>query len=661
MPSPASDMDSGTSPKKIWSYLGVVDKVFLVLLLAYLLSGLAGVGSAARFLLLVFVFGAGVMVGIRWLRVGVRKAIWQLRNRLYVAYLFIGFVPILLIGILAFGCSWALAGQIAVYLVSSELDHRLESLDLSARSLASVPPFQRERAWDRVQTILSNEFPNIELLIEDGGQLRFPENTEMEAPPEGWGDISGVVVRDGLLYAWARSISGQTEVTLLAPLTRQFLLSLAPGIGDVTILEFAETTPGDPDRPAMRPHDPLPGESSDEGTVMPAPRNRLDIDFKQGTSVQVAIWDSPPSLAGGLLSIHSRFSAVLDVIFIQQAQNRPVLLILSGLAVIFLIVELISFIIGVSITRTITSAFSDLYEGTQHVREGNLSHRIEVKGKDQLAEVSTSFNKMIENLERLLAVSKEKERMQAELEIAQAVQQQLYPKTVPALSKLELLAVCNPARMVSGDYYDYQALDENSAVVAVGDVAGKGISAALLMAAMQSSLRTHVRSFLLGGGTKNGEPTMSSSTLVSRLNEQIYADTSPEKYATFFFSIYDDEASMLTYTNAGHLPPILFRKGKTSELDVNGMVVGAFPFAQYGESQLKLESGDLLLAFTDGITEPENEYGEMFGEDRVKEVVQRTLDRDLDHIIKATMEAVTEWTGGGELQDDMTILIARRH
>jgi phosphoserine phosphatase RsbU/P len=661
LPSPASDMASEPSPKKIWSYLGVADKVFLVLLLAYLVSGVAGVGSAARFLLLVFVFGAGVVVGIRWLRVGVRKAIWQLRNRLYVAYLFIAFVPILLIGILAFGCSWALAGQIAVYLVSSEMDRRLESLDLSAQSLVSVAPYQRERAWERVQTILSSDFPNIELLIEEGGQLRFPENTEMEAPPEGWGDISGVVVRDGLLYAWARSISGETEVTLMAPLTRQFLLSLAPGIGDVTILEFAETTPDDPDRPAMRPHDPLPGESSDEGAVMPAPRNRLDIDVKQGTSVQVAIWDSPPSLAGGLLSIHSRFSAVLDVIFIQQAQNRPILLILSGLAIIFLIVELISFLIGVSITRTITSAFSDLYEGTQHVQEGNFSHRIEVKGKDQLAEVSTSFNKMTENIERLLEVSKEKERMQAELEIAKAVQQQLYPKTIPALSKLELLALCNPARMVSGDYYDYQALDENSAVVALGDVAGKGISAALLMAAMQSSLRTHVRSFLLGGGTENGEPTMSSSTLVSRLNEQIYADTSPEKYATFFFSLYDDEASVLTYTNAGHLPPMLFRNGKVSELDVNGMVVGAFPFAQYGESQVKLESGDVLLVFTDGITEPENEYGEMFGEERVKEVVQRNVDRDLDHIIKAAMEAVTEWTGGGELQDDMTILIARRH
>ena len=117
---------------------------------------------------------------------------------------------------------------------------------------------------------------------------------------------------------------------------------------------------------------------------------------------------------------------------------------------------------------------------------------------------------------------------------------------------------------------------------------------------------------------------------------------------------------MLTYTNAGHLPPILVRNGAASRLEVNGTVVGAFSFAQYGESSIRLEPGDLLVCFTDGITEPENEFGEMFGEDRLTELVVKHASRDSADIINAATESVRQWTGSPELQDDMTLLLARR-
>ena len=156
-------------------------------------------------------------------------------------------------------------------------------------------------------------------------------------------------------------------------------------------------------------------------------------------------------------------------------------------------------------------------------------------------------------------------------------------------------------------------------------------------------------------------PGLSTSSLVRQLNEQLFADTSPEKYATFYFGIYDDSNGLLTYTNAGHLPPLLVRQGIASLLDVNGMVVGAFPFAEYGESQLHMEGGDLLVCYTDGVTEPENEYGEMFGEQRLIKIVTRNAERETDHIIDAVVEAVHEWTGSPDLQDDLTLLVARRH
>lgn len=159
-------------------------------------------------------------------------------------------------------------------------------------------------------------------------------------------------------------------------------------------------------------------------------------------------------------------------------------------------------------------------------------------------------------------------------------------------------------------------------------------------------------------GSASHCPPISTSKLVSELNLQLYKNTSPEKYATFFLGLYDPAESILTYTNAGHLPPLLFRNGEVKRLEIDGTVVGAFPFADYGESKLKLEKGDLLLCYTDGISEPENAYGEMYGEDRLIEVVQRNLHKSDDQLVEAIMESVLQWTGSPELQDDMTMLLA---
>jgi sigma-B regulation protein RsbU (phosphoserine phosphatase) len=152
----------------------------------------------------------------------------------------------------------------------------------------------------------------------------------------------------------------------------------------------------------------------------------------------------------------------------------------------------------------------------------------------------------------------------------------------------------------------------------------------------------------------------STARMVSELNQQLHATTSPEKYATFFFAIYDQQTGFITYTNAGHLQPVLIRDGVPTLLDVNGTVVGAFPFSKYDESRLELRSGDLLVCYTDGITEPENEYGEMFGEERLIELVAKNSDRDDQQIIESVMESVRQWTGAPELSDDMTVLLARK-
>jgi sigma-B regulation protein RsbU (phosphoserine phosphatase) len=326
-----------------------------------------------------------------------------------------------------------------------------------------------------------------------------------------------------------------------------------------------------------------------------------------------------------------------------------------AVAILFLIVEMVSLVAGIQLSRSMTGAVHELYEGTRHVKEGDFSYRIPVKGDDQLAELSASFNTMTGTLGQLIVVAKEKERLESELEIAREVQNQLFPKDVPYVKTLELKGVCTPARVVSGDYYDFMAVSDGALAFAIGDVAGKGISAALLMATIQSAMRSQ-----LSTSNGSGQHRPSPARMVSNLNQQLYATTSLEKYATFYFALYDESTHALTYTNAGHLPPMLLRGNDIQTMDATGTVVGAFPFATYEEKIVPLEHGDILLAYTDGIVEPENVYGEVFGEDRLKDLLLKYARADSSELIARTMEAVVHWTGSSELQDDMTMVVARR-
>ena len=180
---------------------------------------------------------------------------------------------------------------------------------------------------------------------------------------------------------------------------------------------------------------------------------------------------------------------------------------------------------------------------------------------------------------------------------------------------------------------------------------------ATIQSAMRMELHGSLHAMAVGGDVSR---SLSTSRVVSDLNQQLHQNTATEKFATFCFGVYDESSGVFGYTNAGHLPPILIHNGAATRLDVNGMVVGAFPFARYDESRVKLDRGDLLVFFTDGITEPENEYGEMFGEERLTEMFVKNAERPEQEIIVAVMEAVRQWSNSPERQDDMTLLVARR-
>lgn len=654
--------------------MGWIEKAFAGALALHIALRWAAPGSGWTAVSLLAATFFGLAAALRVARRAIRTAIWRLRNRLIVAYLFIAVVPVALILLLAAIGAYLLYGQIAVYLVSTELERRVGVLDVPVMGLLTTEPRDRTERLRWMAPYFEQRLPGLQLLVRgDGREWRYPEGSDIVPPPGGWQEARGVVLREGSLYLWRHAVFGGSDALALMPLTREFLAGLVPGLGQVAIVnpERLEAVSGRARRTRPVTGRPRPAGgglelSSDSGRV-PPPANWLDIEVAWFTWLPVALWDSPGQSRTTPVVVTSRPSAVLRTLFNPQVDwtqgSGFVIFVVVGS--MFLLVELVSLLIGVNITRTITGAVHNLYEGTQRVMRGDFSHRIEVSGKDQLADLSRSFNLMTENLERLLRVEKEKERLQSELEIAREVQNQLYPKQVPVVPGLELTGLCHPARMVSGDYYDYLGLHDGRVALAIGDVAGKGISAALLMATLQSSLRTQLRACLEAAAAasasgERGSDSIPTARIVSQLNQQLYAFTSPEKFATFYFAVYDSATGMLTYTNAGHPPPVLLRDGDVLRLETNGMVVGAFPFAEYGESRIRLEPGDLLVCFTDGITEPENEYGEMFGEQRLIEVVQRNAGRAPADLIATVIAAVAQWTRSPELPDDMTLLVARR-
>ena len=232
------------------------------------------------------------------------------------------------------------------------------------------------------------------------------------------------------------------------------------------------------------------------------------------------------------------------------------------------------------------------------------------------------------------------------------MQAQLFPKEVPKLVTLELAGVCNPARVVSGDYYDFIPIATRGAAVVVGDISGKGVSAALLMASVQASLHAQL--------AMDTDVEVSTATLVTRLNRQLYDSTPPEKYATFYCAIYDDRNSRLSYTNAGHLAPILIRNGQALRLESNGTVVGIFPEYPFEQATIDLQRGDLLAVFTDGITESEDASEEQYGDDRLIELLTNNSARPLKEIIQLVMDTITKWAHDPAARDDITVLLARK-
>ncbi len=241
-----------------------------------------------------------------------------------------------------------------------------------------------------------------------------------------------------------------------------------------------------------------------------------------------------------------------------------------------------------------------------------------------------------------------RERIDREIEIAREVQERLFPQQIPCLPGHSIQGACRPAQGVGGDYYDVFPLDDGTLGLAIGDVSGKGISAALLMASLRASLR---------GMTMDGPADL--ARLMGRVNRLVYESSATNRYATFFFGVYDPVSRLFRYVNAGHNPPYVVRGEELHTLEGGGPVIGLLPEAEYEECHLTLERGDLLLAYTDGISEALNIQDQEWGEERMLAAARSRLPQDASTILRHIVTEADKFAAAAPQHDDMTLLLMK--
>ena len=715
--------DAGLMPRSRLAYFALLMLSIELLLILFrglfLLFTRAGseIGSAANapaplggwITFLTFVNGIlFAALALRWMR---STLMWRLRNRLIVTYLFIGVIPVGLIAAIVLLSGYLIAAQFAIFMASYDIHVEVDNLqqanaEISGRLADAARrgvPLSQPGILQENMAALSKDFPRLQVTATFKGKSEtFGTRTKMApSKPPGWITSQyGGLVADADRSLHLRTVTltsvGNDVLAVEAevPVDAPELSRISKNLGEISLgdNQLQVTENGENQEFTLKEKKGATNEENSKraatrarGGSVPAAINFLDLEFPFGGLLGILDWQTgkKDSL---FMMVRTRMSVLYQRLFLSYSEQAALIkTALFGIGIFFALIELVALIIGLRLTRTITRSVAALYRGTECVNRGDFRHRIEVKTRDQLAALETSFNSMTTSLEALIAEQKEKQRLESELAIAQEVQGQLFPRLERQMASLEVHGVCRPARTVSGDYYDFLPLGAERMGIAVGDISGKGISAALLMATVHSAVRVYEFGGLSDRATLppaaalaaarskggvatvelpsvgNGNVSHSPREVLWLLNRHLFHSTPPEKYATMFLGIFDGSSRRLTYSNAGHLPPmILGKSGDVRRLDVGGTVIGLLDNISYEEKSVELHSQDLFVAYSDGITEPENEYGE-FGEARLLEILRANQHLPLARLSEIITAAVLDWMSGAEQPDDVTLVLARAH
>jgi phosphoserine phosphatase RsbU/P len=659
--------DLRTQLSEVWRRLSRLDLVALVVLLAGgIASALPEEGGIFSFLKYLAML-SGIYLLVRLIGWGRSRLLWSLRNRLIVAYMFIAFVPILLIVILVLLAGQFLYSQLGAYLLYEDLHRRIEILaDVSEHIAAAHGTLPRGVTQEEAERVLAAQSHTVHDRELPGLTIEFSNDASLlrRVAVKGKDAFAGLL-QDEDEHLWLVSLraiempKGERVVRLRTQVNEGFLATIAPDLGAV---QLNLTQPYDGKAQSGVLYSTGGAQYEAAGRIVASNRRLQPAGFWIDPAVNVvsrledAAFVEHDGTVGKPRPVFAVFSArpsrLNGRMFTTLGELRDFYLLLFGaFAVVFLMIWVAAFITGVVMTRRITKAVADLYQATQYVQSGDFTHRVRIERRDQLGVLGESFNQMTGSISTLIEEQKKTQRLENEIFIAREVQNQLFPQKLPQVPGVELEAICKAARSVSGDYYDFLQLSPTHLAIAVADISGKGISAALLMASLQAALRSQM---LVEGSEK-----MSTAELVSRLNKHLVRNTGDDRFATFFIAVYDSGTRSLRYTNAGHLPSFLISKDSALHLDKGGMVLGVLEECCYEEGKVEVPRDSLLVGYSDGLVEPENVYGEEFGIRRLQQAAVYVQGSPPRVVAESLMNAAEEWAGTPEQADDMTVVVAR--
>jgi phosphoserine phosphatase RsbU/P len=649
---------------QLWRRLSWPDIVAITCVAFGLLAALSerygGVYSFAKFVGLI---SAGYLAfrAISWWR---NRLLWSLRNRLIVAYLFIALVPVMLLLTLAVLAGQILYSQLGGYLLYEDIQKRLGNMADAAANIAAavkaLPPSLSDKVVEealdaQIHVAYAKELPGLKIEFHADprrlARVAGPQAKEFVGILQSGGQTDLIAMRE------VESARGKNLIELSLGVTPEFLETIAPDLGpiQVTALQRADNEDS--------------AKAVQLGNVRYRFLNRISTRHRtlqptyywfdpiiEGFSKLDATYLEPGNKAGEKQPVFAAFTARPSVlngrIFSSAGEfSGSKVLGFELVAIFLLLIGIAGLITGFVLTRAITGAVAELYRATQFVQAGDLSHKVKIERRDQLGILGESFNLMTDSIRSLIEEQKQRQRLENEISIAREVQNQLFPQRLPSVPGVQIEAICKAARTVSGDYYDFIQLSPTRIAIAIADISGKGISAALLMASLQAALRSQLLA--------PGSDSMSTAELVSRLNRHLVRNTGDDRFATFFVAVYDSATRILRYTNAGHLPSFCICADKAFYLDKGGIVLGVVEDYAYEEGSESVPPDAILVGYSDGLVEPENVYGEEFGIQRLRDAAIRLHALSPLGIAQGMMQSAEEWAGTPEQADDMTVIVAR--
>jgi sigma-B regulation protein RsbU (phosphoserine phosphatase) len=651
--------------RNLWRRLSRIDLFAILLILGGAVCTILDLGGSLASFLRFFAILAAVYLVFRFAGWWRTRLLWSLRNRLIVAYLFIAVVPILLILTLVVLAGQILYSQLGAYLLYDDIHRRIAMMaDITEHIAAAHRALPKGLTVEESEGVLAEQSHLVHDQELPGLKIGFSNDTKLlgKVAGEAKNSFAGLVEEGDTLYLMSLRAMEEPKsvrvVTLRVPVTPDFLASIAPDLGAIQ-LNLTRKFEGGAQKGILYTSSgniqyettkPIPAKNR---TLHP-PSHWIDpsvTGFSHLDAVYVGTGGVEPRRPV-LVTFNARPSRLNARIFSSLGELSDLYPIeFVVVSVFFLVIEIAALITGIVLTRRITKAVSDLYHATQYVKTGDWTHRVRIERRDQLGVLGESFNDMTGSISGLLEESKKRQRLENEISIASEVQNQLFPQKMPSVAGVELEAICKAARTVSGDYYDFIQLSPTHLAIALADISGKGISAALLMASLQAALRSQLLAV--------GSETMSTAELVARLNMHLVRNTADDRFATFFIAIYDGATRTLRYTNAGHLPGFLISNGTSKHLDKGGMVLGVVEDYVYEEGLVIVPPNALLVEYSDGLVEPENVYGEEFGIRRLQDAAIRVQSSAPRVVGQSLMMAAEEWAGTPEQADDMTVVVAR--